>query len=283
MKSLPVRATSAIIAIAIMFSAYHFMSLTGLLFIGLLVGLVSMHEYYVLTVRRHIESKFFQLLFYVSNILILFVSLPLNVSNILYDRTPFVILTMTLAALLLLVVLIWLAGDKLDNAQLLQTTALTTLGLFYCSLLPSFALKILYLPNGLSWFLLLLSIVFAGDTFAFFAGNFFGNKKLMVAISPSKTIAGFWGGLVGSLLVGAIVSHLLLPTVAYEHLAIVALIGSIFSQTGDLFESLIKRVAGVKDSGLFMPGHGGALDRVDSIYFAAPVIYTAAVLLTGHA
>ena len=120
---------------------------------------------------------------------------------------------------------------------------------------------------------LLLAIVMASDTCAYFAGSAFGRHKLAPLVSPGKTIEGLAGGLVGGVL-GALAVRFLglhsLPVAAAVGLGIVV---SAFGVTGDLVESLFKRWSGVKDSGHLFPGHGGMLDRLDSLLFGAPVLY----------
>jgi phosphatidate cytidylyltransferase len=131
-------------------------------------------------------------------------------------------------------------------------------------------------PNGHQWLLLALFLVWSADTGAYFAGRHFGGKiftrKLAPRISPNKTIEGLFGGLLlavavamaGALLIGAEIGQL--PAIGAVALATV-----LFSVVGDLFESLLKRHVDVKDSGDLIPGHGGVLDRVDSVLAALPV------------
>ncbi|HWS77318.1 MAG TPA: phosphatidate cytidylyltransferase [Thermomonas sp.] len=132
-------------------------------------------------------------------------------------------------------------------------------------------------PDGHQWLLLALFLVWSADTGAYFAGRAFGGKvfggrKLAPRISPNKTIEGLLGGLLLALLV-AIAGALLIGAGREQLPAIgaVALATVLFSVIGDLFESLLKRHVGVKDSGDLIPGHGGVLDRVDSVLAALPV------------
>lgn len=127
-------------------------------------------------------------------------------------------------------------------------------------------------PNGHAWLLVALLIVWAADTGAYFAGRKFGRHKLSPRISPNKTIEGLAGGALAGVLVGVVggvvagTATAKLPAVALVALAVV-----LASAVGDLFESLLKRHAGVKDSGDLIPGHGGLLDRMDSVLAALPV------------
>lgn len=151
-------------------------------------------------------------------------------------------------------------------------------GTFYVGLLPSFAFQLLERPHGLMWFFALLSIVFAGDTFAYLVGWKLGKRLLMPQVSPKKTIEGSIGGLLGSVLAGAIFSKLI-PGAPLEKMILLGALVGAAGQMGDLFESMLKRVANQKDSGSLMPGHGGVLDRIDGVLFAAPLMYLGVLTL----
>lgn len=157
-----------------------------------------------------------------------------------------------------------------------QTRA--AVGFFYLGLLPTFAMRILDIRNGEIWFIALMTVVFAGDTMAYLIGWKFGRHLLMPSVSPKKTVEGAFGGLLGSALAGFIF-HYFLPHIPLVALLGLAILSGIAGQVGDLFESLLKRVANQKDSGSLMPGHGGALDRIDGVLFAAPFMFAGASLL----
>ncbi len=126
--------------------------------------------------------------------------------------------------------------------------------------------------NGSRWLLLALAIVWATDTGAYFAGRKFGKHKLAPRVSPNKTIEGFVGGALAGVLVAVVAAPLAGATAAQLPLvALVALLTVFASVVGDLFESLLKRHVGAKDSGTLIPGHGGVLDRIDSVLAALPV------------
>ena len=122
-------------------------------------------------------------------------------------------------------------------------------------------------------------LIWTNDTFAFIIGKSIGKVKLFERVSPKKTIEGFIGGIVFTLLTSYIISKYYFdPKESYFKKSIliwmtIALIVSIFGTIGDLIESKFKRIAGVKDSGIIMPGHGGILDRFDSVIFVAPIIF----------
>ncbi len=115
-------------------------------------------------------------------------------------------------------------------------------------------------------------IIWTFDTFAYIAGNFFGKRKLAPNVSPGKTIEGLIGGAIASIIAGAVLYPYDTSFSMYHWMGL-ALLLSITSTLGDLFESRLKREAKVKDSGSFMPGHGGLLDRLDSFLFSMPFVY----------
>jgi len=126
---------------------------------------------------------------------------------------------------------------------------------------------------GCWWVFLLLASLWVGDTAAMFFGSQCGKHKLAPTVSPNKTWEGFWGGFIGTLLVAVIFKLAWLTDTAFYHLAAIAIITAFFGQLGDLVESLWKRSIGIKDSSAIIPGHGGVLDRFDSLLFAAPAVY----------
>lgn len=136
-------------------------------------------------------------------------------------------------------------------------------------------------PNGASWIFLILCLAFGGDTSAFYVGTYLGRHKLCPAVSPNKTIEGALGGLGGSLLVASVAKAFLIPTLPWLAAIPFFIVAAFAGQLGDLFESAIKRSAGVKDSGGLLPGHGGILDRIDGLLFVAPMTYLFKIYLTG--
>ena len=126
-------------------------------------------------------------------------------------------------------------------------------------------------PHGHRWLLAAVTIVWAADTAAYFVGRRFGRRKLAPRISPNKTIEGLAGGVVAGVAVALAFAPFAGATAAQlPAIALVALVAVLFSVVGDLFESLLKRQAGVKDSSNLIPGHGGLLDRVDGMVAALP-------------
>ncbi len=153
-------------------------------------------------------------------------------------------------------------------------------GLYPGTLLaPTIALR--ERPDGLGWIILVLVGTWACDTGAFFVGRRWGRRKLAPALSPGKTIEGVAAGIVAGLIVGAVASAILpVPAIRTIGLGLVVAIAAIL---GDLAESAVKRQLGAKDSGWIVPGHGGLLDRIDSLLFSGFLGYLYVVLTDGVA
>lgn len=178
--------------------------------------------------------------------------------------------------------LLWLrhyefASDHDTHARVFKLAAATL------SVIPAWcALALIHAerPNGQYWLLVALMIVWFADSGAYFAGRTFGKRKLSPRISPNKTIEGLIGGIVAGMVVALIGAALIGVELAqYPGVALVAAWTILFSVVGDLFESLLKRHVGAKDSGALIPGHGGVLDRIDSVLAALPVFAVGKLLL----
>jgi phosphatidate cytidylyltransferase len=163
------------------------------------------------------------------------------------------------------------ASDHDTHARVFKLAAATL------SVIPAWcALALIHAsqPHGNRWLLVALMIIWAADSGAYFAGRKFGRTKLSPRISPNKTVEGMVGGIVAGMLVALIAAPLVNDAITMKQLvyvAIVAIWTILFSVVGDLFESLLKRHVGAKDSGNLIPGHGGVLDRIDSVLAALPV------------
>lgn len=168
----------------------------------------------------------------------------------------------------------WSYKDVLSNAFLTMYITITT------------AIIIITKEYFSTTYMLLIFIsAWSTDTFAYFTGKFIGKHKLIPNVSPKKTVEGSIGGVVGSMLVCVV--YLMIVSLIYKSSSswllegmIIGLIGGGFSQLGDLVASAIKRDTGIKDFGKIFPGHGGFLDRFDSVIFIAPFIFGALALIT---
>nr|WP_221276971.1 phosphatidate cytidylyltransferase [Deinobacterium chartae] len=161
-------------------------------------------------------------------------------------------------------------------------------GLLYVPWLLGYFLQLRATPNledGFGYLLLPLMAAFATDVGGFFFGKLFGRRKLAPEVSPAKTVEGAMGGLVFSFvmvfLVGRVLEGFLFNLNVYDAL-LYSLMVSSAAQLGDLAESIIKRSLGAKDSGQFLPGHGGILDRLDSLLFAVPISYFFVTIVAGR-
>jgi len=176
-------------------------------------------------------------------------------------------------AFLLLLLLIWAIFSSGDFSTRVMKVSKFLLGFLYISFLLGHFLLMIQLDRGRVWVLFTLVAVYFGDTTAFYVGRAWGQKKLAPKISPGKTVEGGLGSVGGSI-AGAFVSKLLFfPQIPALPALILGLGIGVMGQLGDIWESLLKRSAQVKDSGSLIPGHGGLLDRIDSVLFAGPLVY----------
>lgn len=178
-----------------------------------------------------------------------------------------------LAGMLVTFTIMLLRPEK--RVSSLVDTALATLGVVYVGWFFSFLLQLRKLPDGAALITLLLVGSAFTDMGGYFVGRKYGRTKLYPRVSPKKTVEGAIGGLFTS--IGACCFVGFLTGLSYQHCAAAGVIIAIAGSFGDLFESSLKRDVGVKDSGTAIPGHGGALDRFDSLAFAAPIFYLYAV------
>ncbi len=185
----------------------------------------------------------------------------------------FVYISMLFFVLTVILNSVKLAGKKYNFVDI----SITLYSLVYIPFLLGHILLIDKQPNNIVIWLVFIT-AWGTDTFAYFSGYIFGKRKLCPSISPKKTVEGATGGILGSMIISLVFGYFLLK----DHLFIVAsigIIGSVAAQIGDLSASLVKRYVDIKDFGNIMPGHGGVLDRFDSVLFTAPVVYYMLVFL----
>lgn len=217
----------------------------------LLVSLIGIREFY--NALHNINIMPLKSIGYLGTIL-LFLSAIYPIITL-----DFVITILTILFLVLLI--------SKKNLQLGEM-GLTFFGILY---IP-FLLFHIYFLDKTDYIWLVFLIAFGTDTFAYLAGNLFGRHKLCPKLSPKKTIEGSLGGIIGSLVLTIIYAIYIQINISW-HLILLSITVSIMSQIGDLAASKIKRMAGIKDYGFIMPGHGGVLDRFDSIIIGAPLVY----------
>lgn len=258
MTGLQLRVASALVAFALICASYYFGGSHGLAFTSALVMIRVLYEY----ARLHFNEPIDRIVFCLVSVLAL-------MAMFFGKDNP---ITILFAVSFLTFYLFFRARSRKVEVEDLHFQFLVMcFGVFYCVWLPLFVLKALYWGANIFWFVFFLFLVFLGDTAAYFAGIKFGKHKLIEVISPKKTIEGSIAALVfttsTSVGVGLYLSK---SPVAFLILGVAT---SLLAQSGDLVESLIKRASHVKDSGQIMPGHGGMMDRLDGVYWAAPFFY----------
>ncbi len=174
-------------------------------------------------------------------------------------------------------VISWVAALFLaaSPAAIMGLVFANTFSLLYGSVFWFIIWELFSMPGSFYNVFFLLLIVFASDTGAYFSGRFFGKRKLAPHLSPKKTVEGLIGGVLSGIVVVCLYNFLLdeLFSSSYLYIVLAGLIASLIGVLGDLFESTLKRFANVKDSGGLLPGHGGILDRIDALIFAAPLVW----------
>ncbi len=161
-------------------------------------------------------------------------------------------------------------GNKLKALDLI---VVKIFGIFYIALLFSYVILIRALPDGVELVFFLIFITWAGDTGAYIIGSWIGKRALCPDISPKKTIEGAFGSAFFGILTAILFKMFFLKQMSILHCLMLGFGINIMNQFGDLSESMIKRSFGAKDSGSVLPGHGGMLDRIDSVLFAAPFLF----------
>ncbi|WP_396161697.1 phosphatidate cytidylyltransferase [Flavobacterium sp.] len=205
-----------------------------------------------------------------------YVSLPIAAASyyFLWNKNADINLNTALTAIAIIIaikLLLYLFNTKKTNFQLYTRYFL----LFGYVILPFILAN--YIAMGVKGYnpkilISIIVLIWTNDTFAYLVGKNIGKNKLFPSVSPKKTIEGFVGGLLFTIIGGALLAQYYIMASNLYIWIVIAAIVSIFSTLGDLIESKLKRVAGIKDTGNIMPGHGGILDRLDSIIFVIPFI-----------
>jgi len=190
----------------------------------------------------------------------------------------------TVAVLVAAILVIMIKAVLFPTKFLFRDAAYTIIGIMYIAILFSHLLLLRFTDASISvfthigtysagevYFWVAILATWASDTFAYFVGSFFGKHKLAPLISPGKTWEGLGGGVVGSVFAALLIAYVCSLNVVSS--GVLGLLIGIVAPLGDLVESILKRSSGVKDSSQLIPGHGGVLDRFDSILFAVPVVY----------
>jgi len=182
------------------------------------------------------------------------------------------LMTATMSLLIMIFFMVFLYRFRIKTVPL-DSLMKVVFGFVYITFLFSHIILVRNGPRGVYWIFFIIVITFSSDIAAFYAGRFAGKRKLIPSISAGKTQEGALGAVAGAVVASVVYAVLFIPSLTLAHAIIIGALGSILGQMGDLCESVIKRVSRVKDSGAILPGHGGILDRLDSLLFVIPFIY----------
>jgi len=232
--------------------------------LAVILTLLGMHEYYTL-VRPYRPNP---LVGHLAAMAVVVGAFFFGQTGILAGLGALVILTF-----------FWSLRGEL-GAHLVGRMAVTQFGALWVAVGFAYLLLLRGLNHGMALVILVMACTMLSDTFAYFVGRAVGSHPMAPRISPKKSVEGAFGGLVGAV-VAALVVKLYAPWLSARDAVILGLIIGIVGQWGDLFESVVKRDFGVKDSGRLLRGHGGVLDRFDSMLFAGFVAYWATVVILG--
>jgi phosphatidate cytidylyltransferase len=192
------------------------------------------------------------------------------------DNT-YILVTSTLIGTAIVLSLVWVLFLRSSGGKDMASWVASVTGIFYMGGLLSYWVLIMNSYGGVwdgrDWVLIALFSTFAVDTTAYFVGRTWGRHKMAPAVSPGKTWEGAVGGLVGAIAAVIILALILDTGISYGEMIIMGVLIAVFAQLGDLAESKIKRSMGVKEASNIIPGHGGILDRLDSIVFTGVVVY----------
>lgn len=225
-----------------------------------MIGGLALHEYYNMCLQAS-ERRLIPLAL-VIGLIPLFAAL---------GKKPDLVFASFFLSLFALALLLFATYQDLDNGFLLL--AKLCCGISFISLGAAHLPLLQAIPHGGAWLGILTLITIASDTGAYYAGSTYGRTKLCPAISPNKTVEGLLGGIAASLLAAVLVGIVILPQVSILKMATATVLVSLTGVGGDLIESIMKRSCRVKDSGSLLPGHGGVLDRIDSLLTAAPTMF----------
>ncbi len=231
----------------------------------LLVGLTALYEFYGIVLPRAARAEL------CAGLILGALVLTAGYADVAAGSTG-MLATGTCMAAFILIFTGYICRGRNQSVPYEQVSTLF-FGIFYVALLFSFLILVRGLPHGVALIFFLLFVTWAGDTGAYLTGRTLGSHLLCPRVSPAKTIEGSCGGAVFSIAIALVCWATFLKHISVVHCLALAAGINVLNQIGDLSESAIKRSCGVKDSGKILPGHGGILDRIDSLLFAAPFLY----------
>jgi phosphatidate cytidylyltransferase len=258
MTNLLKRATSGFIYAVLFITAILYSKESYIVLISLF-GFISIREFLILL-------KFNNIIIYILFVGLIYLPFSSLDSSVLID----VLLVLSISGSIQLLVNLFIKKKNYPS----NTIQKIDISIRYLLLSFAFLLLLPFINGGyeVSVILSLIIFIWVNDSFAFFVGKNLGKRKLFESVSPKKTIEGFLGGVFFTLITAFLVSYFC-DFLSLTNLLVISLIASILGTIGDLVESKFKRQANTKDSGTIMPGHGGILDRLDSLLFVAPFVY----------
>ena len=229
--------------------------------------------------------EFYRLYFVNQRVPIVAMALGLSLSGLLLAsfQWPDLISERVVLLLGLMAVLMYRLGSRRSLSQSLIDSAVLIFGILYISLTLGHLLLTRAQEGGQFLIFFVVLVTWASDTGAYYVGRTLGRHRLAPMVSPNKTVEGLIGGLVLAVLLALAARAWFLPSFTVADCLATGVLLSLAGSLGDLAESVLKRSAGVKDSGTILPGHGGMLDRLDSLLFTAPVFYYYVSFVTGSA
>lgn len=254
------RIVIALIALPIL--VFIIVKLPSYFFLGLLtlVNIIAMWEF----LRMYKTSNIFI-------VLGIILSIALFILNCFYWQFALYYYSISFLAITLFRLFV-----KKQPEHSLQDISTLVVGLLYIPTLLSFHWFIR--EEGWQWIIYLYAVVWTADSFAYYIGKGFGNRKLYSEVSPKKTWAGAYGSLIGGVLASLLLGYLFLNK-SFSSMLLIGLLIGFISILGDLVESMFKRDAGVKDSSFLFPEHGGILDKIDALLFAGVLLYFGIILM----
>ncbi len=264
------RLLSAIVSLPILFGVLWWGEPIWFVLIAAIAILLGLSEYHALTRPGDLLS---------SQSLTRILSL-IAASSVLaafyFERLDRIVIILAIYVIIELLLQLYVNLDRDELSHVLQCAAVNIFGVLYLAVLGGHIVALRMTEGGrLASQLLTLffMIIFAGDTGAYYTGRAIGRHKLAPRISPGKTVEGAIGGLISNVIAALIAHYTFFPELKLGHAIGLALVMGILGIAGDLCESVLKRGARAKDAGKIIPGHGGLLDRLDSMLFNAPLLY----------
>jgi len=258
-SNLLLRAASAVVGLPILGALVFWRQPLGFALFSLVVAAIALREYVAMTMEGRPGTE---------RALVILIGLAFGVAVYLQPGAG---VAWGMAAVVLVAALILARPDDMPTAG--ARLGVAGFGIFYVAGLMV-SLPLLHRrPDGSLWVTLAIAVTFVCDTGAYFAGRSLGRHKLAPAVSPGKTVEGGVGGLLAAFGFTVLARYTFFPALTWLDCVLVGVAAGTLGPIGDLTESLLKRSAGVKDSGNLIPGHGGMLDRIDAVLFVGAYVY----------